>query len=81
VVVAADDNLQRLAPVGGLTQLVAGAGGRSHHDLSPDPRRRFGDARSDGALRLQLRPGRADGAFVAIGGKVLDRFTATCSRS
>ncbi len=73
-----DHNLQRLAPVGGITQLVAGAGGRSHHELAPDPRRRFGDDTSDGALRLQLRPGRADAAFVATSGKVLDRFSAAC---
>ena len=81
VVNAHDHNLQRLAPIGGITQLVAGAGGRSHHALSSDPRRRFGDDTSDGALRLRLRRGRADGAFVAVGGNVLDRFSRTCRTS
>jgi hypothetical protein len=80
VVSGHDHNLQRLAPVDGITQLVAGAGGRPHHELTPDPRRRFGDDSSHGALRLHLRPGRADGAFVATDGKVLDRFSASCSR-
>lgn len=74
-----DHNMQRLKPVEGLTQLVSGAGGRSHHGVDRrDERVSFADDRHYGALRLRLSPGRADLAFVAVGGRVLDASTVTC---
>lgn len=74
-----DHDLQRLRPRDGITQLIAGAGGKSHYGLDDDDRVVFGDDQTDGALRMRLRPGRADLAFVAVDGTILDRSTATCS--
>jgi hypothetical protein len=73
-----DHNLQRLHPVDGITQFVAGAGGANHYELHDDERLAFGDATTTGALRLELRPGRADYAFVDEDGRALDRGSLTC---
>lgn len=73
-----DHNLQRLRPRDGITQYVAGAGGRSRYALSIDPRVQFGDDGRDGALRMRLRPGGAELSFVAVDGKVLDRSRVSC---
>ena len=73
-----DHNLQRLQPVDGITQFVAGAGGANHYELHDDERLAFGDARTTGALRLELRPGRVDYAFVDKRGRRLDRGSLTC---
>jgi acid phosphatase type 7 len=74
-----DHNLQRFHPRDGITQLVAGAGGRSHYTLDPDdPRLAFADDTHDGALRLRLAPGRAAMAFVDATGRILDRAAARC---
>jgi acid phosphatase type 7 len=75
-----DHDMQRLRPRDGITALVAGAGGRSRYGVDgSDPRLAFGDDAHDGALRLELRPGRARLAFVAAGGAVLDRSAVTCA--
>jgi hypothetical protein len=62
----------------GLTEYVAGAGGRVRYGLRPD--RRVAFARSDrtGALRLTLTPGRATMEFRAVNGELLDRSRADC---
>ncbi len=63
-----DHDLQRWKPRGGLTEIVAGAGG---HGLYPLTRRAglvFGDDRHYGGARLRLRPGRADIALVTSAG-------------
>lgn len=73
-----DHNLQRFAPVDGMTQYVIGAGGKSHYGLRRDPRLRFGDERSDGALHLRLRPGAAALTVVSASGRVLDASKARC---
>ena len=58
---------------------MSGAGGRSHYDVDEgDDRLAFSDDRVDGALRMQLRPGRADLRIVRTGGEVLDRSTVRC---
>lgn len=75
-----DHDLQRLRPRDGITELVAGAGGKSRYRLDADPRVAFDDDRHDGALRLRLRPGGAELAFVARDGSVLDRSTVACAR-
>ena len=63
----------------GITQFVAGAGGRSLYRLrSGDRRLAFGDARHHAALRLSLRPGAARFAFVTSSGRVLDRGSVRC---
>ena len=80
VVSGHDHDMQRLHPVDGITQLVSGAGG---HGLYPvdgaDRRLAFGNDRAFGALRIALRPGRADLSFVAAGGRVLDRHRVACA--
>ena len=73
-----DHDLQRFRPRGGLTQLVAGAGGHGLYPLAPDPRRAFGDDRHYGAVRIALRRGSADVRFVAADGRVLDRSSVRC---
>lgn len=75
-----DHDMQRLRPIGGITELVSGAGGHGHYALKPDRRLAFGDDRRYGALRLTLTPGRADLAFVATDGRVLDRSRVRCER-
>jgi Calcineurin-like phosphoesterase len=76
-----EHDLQRLKPIDGITEFVAGAGGDSHYALrAHDDRLAFGDDRVSGALRLALRPGRAAYAFVAANGRVLDHGTVRCRR-
>jgi hypothetical protein len=76
-----DHDLQRLRPVDGLTQLVAGAGGRSHYAIDAgDERLAFADDEHDGAVRMELRPGRARLSFVGVDGAVLDRSSVGCAR-
>lgn len=76
-----DHDLQRLLPRDGITQFVAGAGGRSRYKLEADPRVRFGDDANDGALRMRLRSGRGEFSFVAVDGTVLDRSSVSCDPS
>jgi hypothetical protein len=73
-----EHSMQRLHPIDGVTELVAGAGGHGRYALGPDRRRAFGDDRSYGALRIELRPGRATLTFVAAGGRLLDSSTVRC---
>jgi len=71
--------MQRLHPIDAITSFVSGAGGRSHYTLDRTDRRlAFGDDRLEGALRLRLRRGAADYAFVSSAGSVLDRGTVRC---
>ncbi|CAB4930321.1 unannotated protein [freshwater metagenome] len=76
-----DHDLQRFADRDGLRQYVSGAGGRFNVPLTRASRAtvRFADRTSRGALRLRLSRGRAELAFVASGGRVLDRSVATCT--
>jgi hypothetical protein len=75
-----DHDMQRFEPVDGITQLVTGAGGRHHYALGSgsDGKLAFGDDQRYGALRIALRPGRADLTFVAADGRVLDRHSVGC---
>ncbi len=74
-----EHSLQRLRPVDGATALVVGAGGRPRDPLRrDDPRLAWGTDAHDGALRLELAPGRARFAFVAVDGRVLDAGTVRC---
>jgi hypothetical protein len=73
-----DHNMQRLRARHGIIQLVAGAGGRELYPLRSDARLRFGRDDRVGALRLELRDGRADGEFRGLRGRVLDRFSVRC---
>ena len=79
VVAGHDHNMQRLKQIDGITQFVSGAGGKSHYELDRSyPRLDFANDRDDGALRLELRPGRARYAFVSVTGKVLDSGALRC---
>jgi hypothetical protein len=73
-----DHDMQRLRPVRGITAFVSGAGGHGHYALRADPRRAFGDDRTDGALRIELQPGRARLTFVAVDGRALDTSVVAC---
>lgn len=81
VVTGHEHNMQRLRPIDGIASYVSGAGGHDHYGLRPDPRRVFGDDRVYGALRIDLRPGRARLRFVAADGRVLDSSSVRCRQS
>jgi hypothetical protein len=76
-----DHDMQRLRPVDGTTELVSGAGGHGLYGLHPDPQRVFGNDRTYGALRIDLRPGHARLRFVAADGRVLDSSAVTCRQA
>jgi hypothetical protein len=73
-----DHDMQRQRPIDGITQLVSGAGGHGLYELNGDPRLAFGNDEEYGALRMTLTPGRAELAFVAADGDVLDRHRVAC---
>jgi hypothetical protein len=76
-----DHDMQRFRARGGLIQLVAGAGGKSHYPVN---RRRSGLAFADdqhyGALRIELTPGRARLTFVDTAGRTLNSANVACRR-
>jgi Calcineurin-like phosphoesterase len=80
IINAHEHNMQRFKPRRGITELISGAGG--HGERYPidkgDPRLAFANDRAKGALRLRLRPGRADYAFVATDGRTLDSGSVRC---
>ena len=73
-----EHNLQRFRRRDGLTQYVAGAGGRVRYGLRRDSRLAFGRSDRTGALRIQLEPERALLEFRSAGGALLDSSRATC---
>jgi acid phosphatase type 7 len=75
-----DHDMQRFRPVDGITEFVSGAGGNERYPVRRDRRLAFADDDAFGALRLVLRPGRADYAFVDVAGRVLDHGTVRCRR-
>ena len=77
-----DHDMQRLHPVDGITPFVDGAGGEELFPVNrEDPRLAFFDDTHHGALRMQLRPGRAVLTFVAEDGTTLDRSSIRCRQS
>jgi len=78
VVTGHEHDMQRLRPVAGITQVVSGAGGHSRYGVHRDARLAFADDRSDGALRIDLRPGGARLRFVSASGRVLDDSSVRC---
>jgi Calcineurin-like phosphoesterase len=80
IINAHEHNMQRFKPRDGITQLISGAGG--HGERYPidrtDPRLAFGNDREKGALRIRLRPGRADFAFIGTDGETLDSGSVRC---
>lgn len=80
VVTGHDHDMQRFEPIDGIAHYVSGAGGHGHYALRADRRLAFGNDRDYGALRIELRPGRARLAFVSAGGRVLDTSVVRCRR-
>jgi hypothetical protein len=78
-----EHNTERFAPRDGITELVAGEGGRGIYEITPAERAQlaYGNDTDFGALRLKLRPGRADYRFVAVSGKTLDSGSVRCKRA
>jgi hypothetical protein len=78
-----EHNMQRFPPRDEITELVAGAGGHGIYKIEPKERVRlaFANDTDYGALKLRLRPGRADYRFVAADGHSLDNGNVRCSRS
>lgn len=75
-----EHNLQRLQPIDGTTELIAGAGGKSHYDLDEDDERlAFARDDIDGALRLELSARLARYRFIASDGVVLDAGSVRCT--
>jgi Calcineurin-like phosphoesterase len=75
-----DHNLQRLRPVQGIVQYVAGAGGQVRYEIDEDdPRLAFGTDSRYGALRMVLEPGNATFEFRGVRGRLLDRSRTTCT--
>jgi hypothetical protein len=75
-----DHDMQRLKPIDGITQFVSGAGGADRYAVRRDPRLAFAEDDAYGALRLDLRRGRATYAFVDERGRTLDRGAIRCRR-
>ena len=75
-----DHNLERLHPIRGIVQYVAGAGGQARYEVDRgDPRVAFGNSSRYGALRIVLEPGVATFEFRDVRGRLLDRSRSTCS--
>lgn len=74
-----EHNMQRLEPIDGVTTLIAGAGGHSHYRIDEDDQRvAFANTEADGALRLELRPGRLEWRFESVDGEILDHGQLGC---
>jgi calcineurin-like phosphoesterase family protein len=75
-----DHNLQRLRPVSGMTQYIAGAGGATVYAIDEDdPQLAWGVSGLFGALRIALEPGLATFEFRDSRGRLLDRSRRRCS--
>ena len=76
-----DHDMQRFQRRRGMIQFVSGAGGYSMRAVDEDdPRLAFAEDFVAGALRLELRPRRADHEFVSADGTVLDSGSLKCKR-
>ena len=74
-----DHNMQRFEPRHGITQFIAGAGGRRLYRVDENlPGLAYASDDEWGALRLELDRGVARWAFVSTRGHVLDAGTIRC---
>ena len=74
-----DHLLQRFRKRAGITEYVAGAGGRVLYGHRRDPRLAFARSGVTGALRMVLEPGRARLEFRSASGSLLDRSHVGCN--
>lgn len=76
-----EHNMQRLAPIQGIVQLIAGSGGDGPYGINRGyPGLRFGNDSDLGAIRLRLRSHRVRYAFVDVEDRVLDSGSLRCRR-
>jgi hypothetical protein len=75
---AHEHTLLRYRRRAGLTEYVAGAGGRIRYSLNADSRVAFGAEDRTGALRIELRPEDATLEFRAVDGELLDSSRVAC---
>ncbi|TML98451.1 MAG: hypothetical protein E6G10_22970 [Actinobacteria bacterium] len=77
-----EHDMQPFKPIDEITEFVTGAGGHELYSLRASDRRlAFGDDTHYGALRLRLHPAKADFAFIATEGRVLDSGSVPCHGS
>jgi acid phosphatase type 7 len=77
-----EHDMQQMRPRGGITELIVGAGGRGRYPVDTSyPGLVWSDDSTNGGLRLTLRPGRAQFAYVALGGKTLRSGNVRCRTS
>jgi hypothetical protein len=78
---AAQDPQGQADPKRGLREFIAGTGGRAHYRLpgAPQPNSEVRNADTYGVLKLTLRPGRYDWAFLPVAGQTFtDSGSAAC---
>lgn len=74
-----DHDMQQLRPDGGTSELVSGAGGHSHYSVDREYGRLvWTNDRDNGAVRIDLRSGRARFAFISVDGRPLHAGTVSC---
>jgi len=78
VVNAHDHLMARFRRIDGMTEYVSGAGGYTLYRVRPDRRTEFVRSGIQGALRIELEPGRATAEFRDATGQVLDSSSARC---
>lgn len=72
--------MQRLREIDGITTLIARAGGQRRYGVDDGhDRLAWSNVSDDGALRLELTPGRASYEFRSTDGATLHSGTAECS--
>lgn len=76
-----EHDMQAFRPRSGLVEFVSGAGGADLYPIeASDPRLKFANDSSHGALRLSLRRRTASYAFVSATGRTLHRGRIRCHR-
>jgi hypothetical protein len=73
-----EHDMQRLRPIDGITELIAGAGGHGLYPVKRQHRIAFVNDRDYGALRLELSRGEASYVYFADDGRRLDAGDVTC---
>lgn len=76
-----DHTSQRLKPIAGTTEIVAGGGGHRPYPVNAgEPRLAYSSTGAPAALELRLGPGAARITFWSVAGRRLDTHTVRCRR-